>query len=672
MHPDSHLALSDGSLLTAPEHFVLKQAAAGEIADLQQEFGGGEEERRLRAGFLEELLCGDLPGVRLHRRGVRISRAVIAEPLHLENGEVAVAVALRDCVFKESFSIKRACFKHHLSLIGSHFLERAVFYRLNLAGDLFCGNTVFAGPVNFFAAQIDGEFDAEGAKFLAEDQKADFYGMRVGQNASFAGVEFHGPVDLGGAEIMGHFRAPGAKFLGANHKANFAGMQVGRDAFFQACDFQGLVSFITIKIAGDFHLEPLLLKIGQEMSTTFNSGVNLRGAEIGGEFSADKVQFLGHISDFEAVQVGRGFHANGAIFAGSAYFTEMAVKNNFYLDPFGRLKVFKTLFKGPADFSRLEVGGVFNADQAIFKSESTIFSGLKVGLGAFFNGTIFFGGLVLKEGQLNDLEIRGLHPLSVGGLPLAEIVLNRTRIAHRLTIADIEVKRFEARKLQVEGPAELLRLAIKDKADWRGASLDHLQLAETGWPDSEDGQQRVDLAGLTFQSLTTRSDRHPAEEWQALLDWLGGSRFDTHNYSQMDDFFQRRGLRKWADRAFIAGKRRKLAELPWWRPGRWLAKVFWDGLAGFGRKPGRILWTALALVLLGWLLFHPAGQPFWIGLAASLDRFLPGADLGVARAFQPAGPSNYVWAYWHLEKIMGWVLAPIALAAIYTRIKNRS
>ncbi len=662
------MALSDGSLLTAPEHFVLKQAAAGEIADLQQEFGGGEEERRLRAGFLEELLCGDLPGVRLHRRGVRISRAVIAEPLHLENGEVAVAVALRDCVFKESFSIKRACFKHHLSLIGSHFLERAVFYRLNLAGDLFCGNTVFAGPVNFFAAQIDGEFDAEGAKFLAEDQKADFYGMRVGQNASFAGVEFHGPVDLGGAEIMGHFRAPGAKFLGANHKANFAGMQVGRDAFFQACDFQGLVSFITIKIAGDFHLEPLLLKIGQEMSTTFNSGVNLRGAEIGGEFSADKVQFLGHISDFEAVQVGRGFHANGAIFAGSAYFTEMAVKNNFYLDPFGRLKVFKTLFKGPADFSRLEVGGVFNADQAIFKSESTIFSGLRVGQGAFFIGAVFFGGLVLKEAQLTDLVIRGLHPLSVGGLPLEEIVLNRTRIAHRLTLENMEVKRFEARNLQVKGPAELLRLAIKNEADLRDASLYHLELGEPNWPAAQDGHPQVYLDGLTYESLTTRNEPRKAEKWQEVLDWLGCSRFNTQNYGQLDAFFQRAGLRKWADKTYIAGKRRELGRLPWWHPGRWLTKVFWDWPAGFGRKPARTFWPAMALVLLGWLVFHAAGQPLSNGLAVSLDRFLPGVDLGVARHFQPASPSS-VWVYWYLEKILGWVLAPIALAAIYTRIK---
>ena len=138
--------------------------------------------------------------------------------------------------------------------------------------------------------------------------------------------------------------------------------------------------------------------------------------------------------------------------------------------------------------------GVFNANHAIFKSESTIFSGLKVGQGAFFIGTIFFGGLVLKEGQLTDLVIRGLHRLSKGGLPLEEIVLNRTKIAHRLTIEDVEVKRFDARNLEVKGPAELRRLVIKGEADFRDAALHHLQVAEIAWPDPQDGQKQ-DLSG---------------------------------------------------------------------------------------------------------------------------------------------------------------------------------
>ncbi len=715
MRPRTEFTLSDGSPLTPQEQFVLKQAAAGEIADLKEEFGGAEEERRLRARFLEELLAGDLPGVRVHRRGVRIRHAVIEEPLDLENAEVAVDVDLDECIFKEPFGFKDACLNHHLSLSGSHFLRQTDFHRLNLAGGLFCRNTVFAGPVDFSTADIGGQFVAVGAKFLAKDQETKFFSMKVAQSDFFDGAEFYGPVDFSAADIKGQFGAKGAKFLAQDQKANFnllkvgqgvffneaeffgpvdfigaeikglfgaqgakflapkrkvsfTRIQVGREAFFQGCDFQGLVSFVLSKIGGDLHLEPLQLKIGQEISTDFHSGVNFRGAEIGGELRADKAQFLGHVSDFEAVKVGRSFHASGAIFAGSAYFTEMAVQRNFFLDPFGGLKTFKTLFKGAANFSRLEVGGVFNADQAIFKSESTIFSGLRVGQGAFFIGAVFFGGLVLKEAQLTDLVIRGLHPLSVGGLPLEEIVLNRTRIAHRLTLENMEVKRFEARNLQVKGPAELLRLAIKNEADLRDASLYHLELGEPNWPAAQDGHPQVYLDGLTYESLTTRNEPRKAEKWQEVLDWLGCSRFNTQNYGQLDAFFQRAGLRKWADKTYIAGKRRELGRLPWWHPGRWLTKVFWDWPAGFGRKPARTFWPAMALVLLGWLVFHAAGQPLSNGLAVSLDRFLPGVDLGVARHFQPASPSS-VWVYWYLEKILGWVLAPIALAAIYTRIK---
>ena len=102
----------------------------------------------------------------------------------------------------------------------------------------------------------------------------------------------------------------------------------------------------------------------------------------------------------------------------------MKVKKNFYIDPFGRLKSAKTLFKGPANFTDLEVGGVFNADQAIFQSENVVFYRTESGPGGSFQRDDFVGGLALKEGQLNDLEISGLHRLSKGGLPLEEIVLD--------------------------------------------------------------------------------------------------------------------------------------------------------------------------------------------------------------------------------------------------------
>ena len=108
MPANQWLTLSDGSILTRQEQFVLRQVADGEIADLKQEFGEAEEDRRLRARFLEELLTGELQGVKVHRRGIVIRNAVVEEPLNLGNAEIDFYVGLNNCIFKESVSFRDA------------------------------------------------------------------------------------------------------------------------------------------------------------------------------------------------------------------------------------------------------------------------------------------------------------------------------------------------------------------------------------------------------------------------------------------------------------------------------------------------------------------------------------------------------------------------------------
>ncbi len=732
MPPRPWFILSDGSPLTRQEIFVLRRVAAGEVADLKRKFGEAEENRRLRARFLEELLNEGLPGVKTSHQGVNIKNAVIEDPVNLPGAEIDYYVGLDDCTFKESVGFRDAHFKNSLSLVGSYFMQRADFDRVKVAVNVFCMNTVFSGPANFGGAAIARQFSARGAKFLCKNHRANFNHLKGGQSVHFHGAEFRGPVDFEAAEILGHFVMTGVKFFSEIDLADFSNMQigqdlhldeaefggpadfgnidirgqlvaygtrflsdqkvdfrwlrVGRDAIFQGCDFHGVVSFILIKIAGDLHLGPLV-KTGQELATTFHHDVNLRGAEIGGELQADKGHFLGHISNFEAVKVGRSFHASGALFGGTVNFRDMQVRNNFYIDPFGRMKFFKTLFKGAANFSDLEVHGVFNADQAIFQSESTIFSGLRVGQGAFFIGTIFFGGLVIKEGQLTDLVIRGLHQLSKGGLPLTEIVLNRTRIAHRLTIEDLEVKRFNARNLEVGGPAELRRLFIRDEADLRDAACHHLQVVEIDWPAPEDGRARVYLDGFAYQSITTKSDPDTAEKWPELLAWLHLSRFNRRNYDQLDAYWQHGGLRKWADRAYIAGKRRELDRRTWWDPSRWLTEFFWGLLAGYGRKPGRCLWISMLLIILGAFILNPAevlppeflsslpgyydnaAHPIALRLIVSFANFVS-AIPGWGGHLSLASPEFHLFVFLWFQRICGWILIPIGLAAIYTRLNK--
>ncbi|MEJ2093304.1 MAG: hypothetical protein P8X65_14065, partial [Syntrophobacterales bacterium] len=69
-----------GRGLTRQESYVLRQAAAGEFADLKAQFGEGAENRQLSARFLTDLLTGTY---KVHPKGVLISHAVITEPLDL-------------------------------------------------------------------------------------------------------------------------------------------------------------------------------------------------------------------------------------------------------------------------------------------------------------------------------------------------------------------------------------------------------------------------------------------------------------------------------------------------------------------------------------------------------------------------------------------------------------
>src|SRR5205807_4862480 len=73
--------------LNDAEKWVVAQVSAGKTADLDAALNADqtkkfpeEKDRKLSAHFLEELLTGALPGVKLHRHGVRIVWAVIDEP----------------------------------------------------------------------------------------------------------------------------------------------------------------------------------------------------------------------------------------------------------------------------------------------------------------------------------------------------------------------------------------------------------------------------------------------------------------------------------------------------------------------------------------------------------------------------------------------------------------
>lgn len=186
--------------LNSAEKWVAAQVSAGEIADLSKKFPT-DNDRKLSAHFLEELLAGSLSGVKPHRNGVRIICAIIDEPIDLGNSRISCEVWLGYCKFNSSVTFSRASFAGVVSFDGSRFKEEATFTSMKVGHVASFSDAVFEGPVDFVGADITSEFHADGAHFQNRQKTASFSGMKVRGYALFSTAVFEGPVDFSYADF---------------------------------------------------------------------------------------------------------------------------------------------------------------------------------------------------------------------------------------------------------------------------------------------------------------------------------------------------------------------------------------------------------------------------------------------------------------------------------------
>jgi uncharacterized protein YjbI with pentapeptide repeats len=261
--------------LSPTEEWVFAQVTAGKAgkeADLVKQFPA-EKDRKLSAHFLEELLTGTLPGVKLHRNGVRILGATIDESIDLENAQILCEVRLKHCQFNENVTFDRVSFAGNVSFSDSAFRADASFNSMKVGGDAFFRNAVFEGPVDFVGAHIASAFEASGAQFQDKKKGTNFNSMKVEGYALFNDAVFEGPVDFVGADIASAFQAMSAKFQNKKETADFKGMKVRGYAFFNGAVFEGPVDFRYAdfvwlelsglswsKVADQFHMQGMSYK----------------------------------------------------------------------------------------------------------------------------------------------------------------------------------------------------------------------------------------------------------------------------------------------------------------------------------------------------------------------------------------------------------------------------
>ncbi len=619
--------------LTEPEKWVLSQVKEGREADLERKFGAKPEMHRLSAAFLEKLILGGSSYPRIPHRGIQIAHASIDGPLNLEYIIVDYPLSLCRCLFLNPVSCQESHFTRDLSLSGSRFLQAANFKGIKVDGNVFCNETIFEKESLWSDAKIGKKFHAIGAGFRSHEAKADFSAMEVGSNAFLTSATFCGPVDFGLAHIGSQFNINKAEFFNERETVNFISTKVEQIAYLKQVRFHGPVDFAI--------------------------------AQIGIQFNADEAEFLcpDKVANFSGIKVG----------------------NTIYFQ--------RARFHGPVKFEFAEIGVNFRGTGAAFLNESQTknFSKMKVNQKVFLDKTAMVGKVDMSYSNFFDLEIQGLREDEKGRpeqrVNLSLLNLKGALVQRELKIVNVAIGELDASNLQVKGPAQFIEVDIATRADFRNSAFQALDFQHIKWPGEVEKNhvRKVYLNEMSYSSISIdkpENSDYDKKDFLKIKDFLETSPFNTQSYIQVEAFYKRIGREPWANEMFIRMHDRELAEkMAWWDLRRWLEWFFWGQLAGYGRAPFRVLFISLLLIIMGALAYDPKylqedmrsldGRTYKsiiMRCFLSLDRFLP-VDMGLAKHWDTRTTHFFIWLYFYLQLILGWILIPIVLASIYTQIK---
>ena len=665
--------------LNPAENWVVAQVTAGKEADLREKFPN-ELDRKLGAHFLEDLLTGELLGVKPQRTGVRISGATIDEAIDLSNAQIAYEVWLDYCqfmgpvMFLQASFARRATFeetkfKADANFAGMKVGDAIVFTKAVFEGPVdfseaevrhsaFFNNATFVGPVDFGSADVGSNFEADGAKFQNKEKAASFNSMKVGGYASFNDAVFEGPVMFVQADITGIFMGGKAKFQNKETGANFTSMKVGSYASFNGAVFEGPVNFGLADIGRVFTANETQfqnkekeasfsgMKVGRYAlfnDTVFEGPVDFGLADIAGTFAAQRAKFQNKKANFSGMRVGDDAVLNSVVLEGEANLNSMKVG--------GDASFIGAVCDGPVTFSGTAIKGNFNAQGAKFqnKEKEATFNGMKVGGDAYFNDAVFEGPVMFVQADITG-----------------SFMVAKAKFKNKETGANFL-------GMKVGGYALFNDVVFEGPATLSFSNFAVLNLSETVYAGA------LYLEGTSYKEIRAAPVLEERKSHEALLNLVGKAAYRADVYGNLEEFFKRQGYRTDADRAFIKGKCRERKEYfrshDWFR---WLGSWMLYLLVGYGRHPWLAGIPLAVLVAVGCLLFSPEKMElqkqgdtprvynrFWY----SLGLFLPVVDLQADKVWKPKADQTFLRNYVRVHALLGWILIPILLAAIAGLIK---
>jgi hypothetical protein len=205
------------------------------------------------------------------------------------------------------------------------------------------------------------------------------------------------------------------------------------------------------------------------------------------------------------------------------------------------------------------------------------------------------------------------------------------------------------------------------------------------------GSPRVDSAKLvgpgTHPNRLVLTSFDPIDDLSLQLNWLGRADFASQPYEELARVLRHHGYARNAVKLLIAGEKRRLKDQTIGIPAQawgWLLRL----TVGFGYRPGQALVWLAGFWFVGWWVFANAGSCQLMLRAPksasdstelgtveaaiySLDTLLPIVNLGLRDVWYVSKGSPFVWAYWRIHVLAGWLFSTLAVLGLTGLVRRR-
>ena len=432
------------------------------------------------------------------------------------------------------------------------------------------------------------------------------------------------------------------------------------------CWIKGKMSLYDLHVGGVFSLEKsriggavdlsfaVLESAVSLMGSTLDDGLNMNGIDVGQNLHMEGKAIFEEV-DLTGAKIGGQLSMDGGIFKSALNMNSIEVGRSLHMHGGAAFQ--------DVDLSTAKIGSNLSLDDSEFKGALSLES-IEIGRDLFARGTTFSN----NHGVNVIFAVIGSF-LDLSGATIAAIDLSGSTIAGELRLGS------------GTGGAP---------TNWTGASTMNLRNSTVGAihdadPDRETDSwpKNLELAGFSCRHLGGLGAGAAADmakrssKW--FIEWLKDkTTFSPHPYEMFAKLLRDVGYPSKANDLLYAGRERARAEA--WKkregkPREWRRSIGMSLLQytigyGLGARYFRALWWVGGLTIIGfsllWTYLPEADQEVFTLLGASFERLLPLAEFDESHKdlFDQISLPGWVWFYFYVHKLAGYVLASFLIAGL--------